>query len=244
MTYEDKYKELVELSHSDNPEIKRKADNWLVSVGLQSAAELKVSVFLLDLAIKNVKGEISCDEVSQRLKEHYGDTLYEKPKSGLDGGYEIIPSDSPRIKEIEEYNRKLRPALYAELDKKRKREKLLSEASSDKLIFVNIKNSYEAMLNNDRNNPLFRSSLYDCTRKYWPIRDEKFYVATHILGCYKGKVIEVIDIKNRYIEPSGEFACRKVFEGTEQPDSPYMGMDLHEIFDSLANFRVKYWNIS
>ena len=38
-------------------------------------------------------------------------------------------------------------------------------------------------------------------------------------------------------------AGRKVFEGVEQPDSPYMGMDLHEIFDTLANFRVKYWNI-
>ena len=120
MTYGDKYQELVELSHSDNPEIKRKADNWLVSVGLQGAAELKVSVFLLDLAIKNVKGEISCDEVSQRLKEYYGDSLYEEPKSGLDGGYEVIPSDSQKIKEIEEYNRNLRPALYAELDKRRK----------------------------------------------------------------------------------------------------------------------------
>ena len=149
----------------------------------------------------------------------------------------IIPPDSPKINEIEEYNRKLRPALYAKLDKKRKREKLLSENSSDKLIFVNIKNSYEAMLNNFRNNPLFRSSLYDCTRKYWKIDEEKFNIATHILGCYKGKVIEVINIKNRYIEPSGEFVGRKVFEGIEQPNSPYMGMDLHEIFDSLANFR-------
>ena len=35
----------------------------------------------------------------------------------------------------------------------------------------------------------------------------------------------------------------KVCEGVEQPESPYMGMDLHEIFDSLRNFRVKYWNI-
>ena len=151
--------------------------------------------------------------------------------------------DSPRIKEIEEYNRKLRPTLYAELDKKRKREELLSGISSDKLIFVNIKNSYEALQRNDRKHPLYRNSLYDCTRKYWPIKEENFDVATHILGCYKGKVIEVIYIKNRYIEPSGEYAGRKVFEGVEQPDSPYMGMDLHEIFGTLANFRVKYWNI-
>lgn len=43
MAYEEKYQELVELSHSDNPEIKKQADAWLVGIGLQDAAELKVS---------------------------------------------------------------------------------------------------------------------------------------------------------------------------------------------------------
>lgn len=124
MIYEEKYQELVELSHSDNPEIKKQADAWLVGIGLQDAAELKVSAYLLDLVISNVKGEISRDEVSQRLREHYGDNLYDESQNLLDGGYEILPPDSPKIKEIEEYNRKLRPALYAELDKKRNRRKL------------------------------------------------------------------------------------------------------------------------
>ncbi|WP_300939250.1 antitoxin VbhA family protein [Bacteroides acidifaciens] len=114
MTYEEKYQELVKLSHCDNPKIKEQADAWLVSIGLQDVAELTVSALLLDLAIRNVKGEISRDEVSQRLREHYGDN----------GGYEILPPDSPKIKEIEEYNRKLRPALYAELDKNRNCRKL------------------------------------------------------------------------------------------------------------------------
>ena len=245
MTYEEKYKELVELSHSDNSEIKEKADAWLISIGLQGAAELNVSALLLDLAIRNVKGEITSDEVSQLLNTHYANMPKTETKRshGLDGDYEIIPPDSPRIKEIEEYNRKLRPALYAQLDKERQRKELLSENSSDKLIFVNIKVSYEAMQRNDREHPLYRNSLYDCTRMYWPISEEKYDAATHILGCYRGKVLEVIIIKNRYIEPSGEYAGRKVFEGVEESDSPYMGMDLHEIFDSLANFRVKYWNI-
>lgn len=124
MAYEEKYHELVELSHSGNPEIKEQADAWLVGIGLQDAAELKVSTYLLDLAISNVKGEISHDEVSQRLREHYGDNLYDESQNLLDGGYEILPPDSPKIKEIEDYNRKLRPALYAELDKKRNRRKL------------------------------------------------------------------------------------------------------------------------
>ena len=124
MTYEEKYQELVDLSHSNIPEIKEQADAWLTSIGLQDAAELKVSAYLLDLAISNVKGEISRDEVSQRLRERYGDTLYEKSKTRLDGDYEIIPPESPEIKEIEEYNRKLRPALYAKLDKNRNRRNL------------------------------------------------------------------------------------------------------------------------
>ena len=125
MTYKAKYQELVELSHSDNPMIREQADAWLVSIGLQDAAELKVSAYLLDLVISNVKGEISRDEVSQRLREHYGDNLYDESQNLLDGGYEILPPDSPKIKEIEDYNRKLRPALYAELDKKRNRRKLV-----------------------------------------------------------------------------------------------------------------------
>lgn len=114
----------------------------------------------------------------------------------------------------------------------------------DKIIFVNIKNSYEAMLNNDRNNPLFRESRYDCTRKYWPIKTDKAEAATHILGCYHGIVIEVIRIQGYHVEPDGEYAGRKVFEGIEQRDSQYMGLDLHEIFDTLVNFRVKYYNIA
>ncbi len=245
MDYSEKYQELVESSHSENTEIKEKADAWLLSIGLQGAARLTVSTFLLDLAIRNVKGEITRDEVSQLLNAHYANMPKTKTKCshGLAGDYEILPPDTPRIKEIEEYNRKLRPALYALLDKEKQRKELLSETSSDKLIFVNIKVSYEAMQRNDRKHPLYRNSLYDCTRMYWPISEEKYNVATHILGCYKGKVLEVIKIKNRYIEPSGEYVGRKVFEGVEESDSPYIGMDLHEIFNTLANFRVKYWNI-
>lgn len=64
MDYSEKYQELVELSHSDDSEIRELADAWLTSIGLQDAAELKVSAFLLDLAVRNVKGEITRDEVS------------------------------------------------------------------------------------------------------------------------------------------------------------------------------------
>ena len=119
MSYKEKYNELVELSHSENSEIKDKADAWLIGIGLQGAAELKVSAFLLDLAIKNIKGEITRDEVSQLLNAHYANTPKTETKRshGLDGDYEIIPPDSPRIKEIEELSRKIRPGLYTNTDK-------------------------------------------------------------------------------------------------------------------------------
>lgn len=40
-----------------------------------------------------------------------------EPLTPEEGGYEIIPPDDPRIKEIEEFNRQLRPGLYAQHDK-------------------------------------------------------------------------------------------------------------------------------
>ena len=120
MTYEEKYNELVELSHSENSEIKELADAWLTSIGLQGAAELKVSAFLIDLAIRNAKGEITSDEVSLLLNARYANMPKTEKKrgNGLDGDYEIIPPDSPRIKEIEEWSRKIRPGLYTNTDKK------------------------------------------------------------------------------------------------------------------------------
>lgn len=97
MTYEEKYNELVELSHNDNLEIKRKADAWLISIGLQGTAELKVSAFLLDLAIKNVKGEITRDEVSQLLESHYANML--RPRaSAVTDWMEIMKSYLPILR--------------------------------------------------------------------------------------------------------------------------------------------------
>ena len=120
MTYKEKYNELVELSHSENTEIKEKADARLISIGLQGAAEMKVSAFLLDLAIRNVKGEIRRDKVSKLLNAHYANMPKTETKRsyGLDGDYEIIPPDSPGIKEFEELSRKIRPGLYTNTDKK------------------------------------------------------------------------------------------------------------------------------
>lgn len=115
--------------------------------------------------------------------------------------------------------------------------------SSDKLIFVNIKNSFEAMKSNNTSNPYYRENLKECTIKYWAVNDEKASAATYILGCYQGKVIEVVKISKVISASPDEYPGRKVFEGSEERDSPYIGLDLHEVFDNLANFRTKYWNL-
>lgn len=113
---------------------------------------------------------------------------------------------------------------------------------SHRLIFVNIKNSYEAMVNNDISSPYYHENLMECTRKYWKISDAKADAATHILGCYKGIVMEVIQISS-YTESVDAYPGRKIFEGKELKDSEYLGMDIRSIFGTLANFRIKYHNI-
>lgn len=40
-----------------------------------------------------------------------------EPLTPGEGGYEIISPNDQRIKEIEEFNRQLRPGLYVQLDK-------------------------------------------------------------------------------------------------------------------------------
>ena len=61
--------------------------------------------------------------------------------------------------------------------------------------------------------------------------------ATHIIGCYKGIVKEVVKITEQPKTDHG----RKVFIGVEQSDSPYMGLDIRTIFNTLANFNTKYF---
>lgn len=62
---------------------------------------------------------------------------------------------------------------------------------SDKIIFVNIKNSYEALRNNDRSNPLYRDSVYNCTIKYWRIANEKPLLQPIFLGVIKEKLLKL-----------------------------------------------------
>lgn len=48
-----------------------RAKLWRTSIGLQAVDNLRVSDFLIETARKHIEGEISMDEVSLLVDEHY-----------------------------------------------------------------------------------------------------------------------------------------------------------------------------
>ena len=65
MEYFDEY-----LRQGD-PQKKERAEAWRVAIGLQAVDGLKVSDYLLELARRNIEGEISMEEVDKLLDEYY-----------------------------------------------------------------------------------------------------------------------------------------------------------------------------
>ena len=60
------------LKHLD-PCKKEIANNWKVGIGLQAVDGLHVSEFLLDVAKRNIDGEITIDEALALIETHYKD---------------------------------------------------------------------------------------------------------------------------------------------------------------------------
>lgn len=60
------------LKHLD-PVKKEVANNWKVGIGLQAVDGLHVSEFLLDIAKRNIDGEITIDEAITLIEAHYKD---------------------------------------------------------------------------------------------------------------------------------------------------------------------------
>lgn len=118
MSYEDKYRELEQYCSATNTVVRKRAENWAVAIGLQNGCGTHVSEFLVGTAIRNIKGEISADEIHRLIEEHWANIPGDQ-KRPYESSYEIIPPDSPRVKKMEAYNRKLRPGLYAQIDKEK-----------------------------------------------------------------------------------------------------------------------------
>lgn len=60
-----------EYLNSEDLEKRERAKLWRTSIGLQVVDNLQVSKFLIETARKHIEGEISMDEVSRLIDEHY-----------------------------------------------------------------------------------------------------------------------------------------------------------------------------
>ncbi len=65
----DRYIDFDEYIRQGEPAQRERAEAWSVAIGLQAVDGLQVSDYLLELARKNIEGEITIDEVIELLKE-------------------------------------------------------------------------------------------------------------------------------------------------------------------------------
>ena len=85
---------------------KERAEAWKTAIGLQAVDGLKTSEYLNETAAKHIEGEITMEEVTQRLNEHY------KHRKLYSSTYEIVPPNSEIIQQIKEENKLRRPGMY------------------------------------------------------------------------------------------------------------------------------------
>ena len=62
---------LSEYLASPDPEIRERASNWRMAIGLQEVDGLSVSPFLLELARKNIEGLMTNEEVRLAINAPY-----------------------------------------------------------------------------------------------------------------------------------------------------------------------------
>ena len=65
------YLNFDEYIRQGDPQKKERAEAWRVAIGLQAVDGLKVSDYLLELARRNIEGEISMEEVELLLNRYY-----------------------------------------------------------------------------------------------------------------------------------------------------------------------------
>ena len=51
--------------------VRQRASNWSVAIGLQDVDHLSVSQFLIDTAKRNIRGEITQEEVARLIEEYH-----------------------------------------------------------------------------------------------------------------------------------------------------------------------------
>ena len=61
----------AEFKDDPDPEVRQRASNWSLAIGLQDVDLLSVSQFLIDTAKRNIRGEITHAEVARLIEEHH-----------------------------------------------------------------------------------------------------------------------------------------------------------------------------
>ena len=61
----------AEFKDDPDPEVRQRASNWSLAIGLQDVDLLSVSQFLIDTAKRNIRGEITQAEVARLIEEHH-----------------------------------------------------------------------------------------------------------------------------------------------------------------------------
>ena len=94
--------------YKDHPDkaVRERASNWVAAIGLQNVDGLSVSEFLIKLARQQIEGEVTMEEVTQRLNEHY------RHRKLYSSTYEIVPPNSEIIKRMKEENELRCPKMY------------------------------------------------------------------------------------------------------------------------------------
>lgn len=72
MDYKQWQQEIDYIKQTGTPEQIELCDNWGVGIGLQKVDNLNVSNYLLELSLRNIRGEIDFDELDALLQEYYG----------------------------------------------------------------------------------------------------------------------------------------------------------------------------
>lgn len=62
---------LKKYKNDPDPEKRRRADAWGVGIGLQAVDGLRVSDFLLSVAIRQIEGEITMKEATKLIEEYH-----------------------------------------------------------------------------------------------------------------------------------------------------------------------------
>lgn len=77
MDYKQWQEEIDYIKKTGTPEQIELCDNWRVGIGVQKVDNLSVSGYLLDLSLRNIKGEIEFDEIEELLQEYHGKKVTE-----------------------------------------------------------------------------------------------------------------------------------------------------------------------